>query len=156
MHTLEKTDDYALLLKQVEALVSDEPDDLANLANIASFVYHSIPDLNWVGFYLLKGSDLVLGPFNGLPACTRIPMGKGVCGTAAQRKTVLNIADVHGFEGHIACDSASNSELVVPIILRNQVIGVFDIDSPVHDRFDLALQNFLIEVVQRIQTKKMV
>jgi len=155
MHTLEKTNDYALMLEQIKALIADERDTLANMANIASFVYHSVSDLNWVGFYLLKESDLVLGPFNGLPACTRIKMGKGVCGTSAQTRTVLNVPDVHLFEGHIACDSASNSELVVPVLINNQIYGVFDVDSPLHNRFDPELETFLIDVVKCFVTKKM-
>lgn len=150
MHELNKTEDYKLLLKQAVALIESEPDRLANMANLASFVYHMIPDLNWVGFYLLKGEDLVLGPFNGLPACTRIQMGKGVCGTAAQHKQVLNIENVHLFEGHIACDSASNSECVVPLIHQNKVIGVMDVDSPLLDRFDLSLEEFIIEIVHEL------
>lgn len=155
MHTLEKTNDTTLMLEQIKALIADEPDALANMANIASFVYHSIGDLNWVGFYLLKESDLVLGPFNGLPACTRIKMGKGVCGTSAQTLKVMNIADVHSFEGHIACDSASNSELVVPILINNALFGVFDIDSPIYGRFDPELEFFLVEVVQLFTNRKM-
>ena len=150
MHELNKSDDYSLLLKQVVALIDSEPDRLANMANIASFIYHMIPDLNWSGFYLLKGEDLVLGPFNGLPACTRIPMGKGVCGTSAAFKQVINVENVHNFEGHIACDSASNSELVVPMIYQKQVIGVLDIDSPVLDRFDIKLEEFAIQVVNEL------
>ena len=150
MHELNKSDDYSLLLKQVVALIDSEPDRLANMANIASFIYHMIPDLNWSGFYLLKGEDLVLGPFNGLPACTRIPMGKGVCGTSAAFKQVLKVENVHNFEGHIACDSASNSELVVPMIYQNKVIGVLDIDSPVLDRFDIKLEEFAIQVVNEL------
>jgi GAF domain-containing protein len=153
MHNLEKTNDYTLLLKQVEALIQDEPDYIANMANVASFVYHMITDLNWTGFYLLKEDDLVLGPFNGLPACTRIRIGKGVCGTAAERKQVLNVDDVHLFEGHIACDSASESELVIPVIVHGKVIGVMDIDSPIKNRFDLALEEFMIEVVNLIVRK---
>lgn len=155
MHTLEKTNDTTLMLEQIKALIADEPDALANMANIASFVYHSIGDLNWVGFYLLKESDLVLGPFNGLPACTRIKMGKGVCGTSAQTLKVMNISDVHSFEGHIACDSASNSELVVPILINNVLYGVFDIDSPIYGRFDSELESFLVEVVQLFTNRKM-
>lgn len=153
MHNLEKTNDYGLLLKQVEALISDEPDYIANMANVASFVYHMISDLNWTGFYLLKEDDLVLGPFNGLPACTRIRLGKGVCGTAASRKQVLNVDDVHLFEGHIACDSASESELVIPVIVHGKVIAVMDIDSSIKNRFDLDLEEFMIEVVNLLIKK---
>lgn len=150
MHELNKTNDYTLLLKQAISLIDSEPDRLANMANLASFVYHMISDLNWVGFYLLKGEDLVLGPFNGLPACTRIPLGKGVCGTSASRKQVLNVENVHLFEGHIACDSASNSECVVPMIYQNKVIGVMDVDSPLLDRFDLELEEFIIGIVNEL------
>jgi L-methionine (R)-S-oxide reductase len=151
MHTIEITDDYQLLLKQAQALIKDEPDDLANLANIAAFIYHTIPQLNWVGFYLLKGNDLVLGPFQGLPACTRIPLGKGVCGTAAQRRQTLNIDNVHDFPGHIACDAASLSELVVPIIIDHHLLGVIDLDSPIRNRFDLPLEEFVLKIVELIQ-----
>lgn len=153
MHNLEKTNDYELLLKQVEALIQDEPDYIANMANLASFIFHMIEDLNWTGFYLLKEDDLVLGPFNGLPACTRIRLGNGVCGTAALRKQVLNVDDVHLFEGHIACDSASESELVIPIVVHGKVIGVMDIDSPTKSRFDLELEEFMIEVVNLLIKK---
>jgi L-methionine (R)-S-oxide reductase len=151
MHTIEITEDYTLLYKQAQALIKDEPDDLANLANISSFIYHTIPNLNWVGFYLLKGNDLVLGPFQGLPACTRIPLGKGVCGTAALRRQTLNIENVHDFPGHIACDGASQSELVLPIIIENQLLGVMDLDSPLLDRFDLELEEFMTKIVELIQ-----
>lgn len=151
MHTIEITEDYEQLYAQAKALVEDEPDDLANLANIAAFIYHTIPKLNWVGFYILKGEDLVLGPFQGLPACTRIPLGKGVCGTAAQKRMTMNVDDVHAFPGHIACDAASQSELVIPLIIDHQVIGVMDLDAPVLKRFDLALENFIQRIVDLLQ-----
>ena len=151
MHTIEISDDYSLLLKQAQALIEDESDDLANLANMASFIFHTIPKLNWVGFYILKGENLVLGPFQGKPACTRIPLGQGVCGTAAAKRMTLNIDNVHEFPGHIACDSASNSELVVPLIIDHRVIGVMDLDSPHFNRFDGQLEDFIQSVVELLQ-----
>ncbi len=154
MHTIEKSSDYALLLKQVSALIETETDELANMANISSFIYHQIEGLNWVGFYLLKDQQLVLGPFNGLPACTRIDLNHGVCGTSAYLKQALNVADVHQFKGHIACDSASLSECVVPYIIHDSVIAVFDVDSPLLNRFDLELQRFLEDVVSLLKQKR--
>lgn len=153
MHTLQNTHDYTLLLQQVEALIESESDWLANCANLTSLVYHSLPNLNWVGFYFSRQDDLVLGPFQGLPACTRIQVGKGVCGTSALRQATLNVPDVHQFEGHIACDSASESECVVPLIKHGEVIGVFDVDSPVLNRFDADLQTFLEAAVQLLIKK---
>ena len=108
---------------------------IANMANISALLFNQLEEVNWAGFYLYKDDQLVLGPFQGLPACIRIPMGKGVCGTAAQTGEVLRIADVHAFEGHIACDAASNSEIVIPLKKDGRLLGVLDIDSPVHDRF---------------------
>lgn len=126
---------YASLTQQLTALVDGEPDLIANLANISAFLYDQLPDLNWLGFYLSQGDTLVLGPFQGKVACVRIPFAKGVCGAAASTRTIQRIADVHAFPGHIACDSASNSEIVLPIIVNNKVVAVLDIDSPQHDRF---------------------
>jgi L-methionine (R)-S-oxide reductase len=128
--------DYALLEQQTAALIADEPDVIANLANISALLMDVIEDINWVGFYILKDNQLVLGPFQGKPACVRIPIGKGVCGTAVVEKSIQCIEDVHAFEGHIACDSASNSEIVLPIMLEESVYGVLDIDSPTFARFD--------------------
>ena len=108
---------------------------IANMANISALLFNQLEEVNWAGFYLYKDDQLVLGPFQGLPACIRIPMGKGVCGTAAQTGEVQRIADVHAFEGHIACDAASNSEIVIPLKKDGRLLGVLDIDSPVHDRF---------------------
>jgi GAF domain-containing protein len=127
---------YAEIAGQVQALTEGEPDLVANLANTASLLYHSLLDLNWVGFYLLKDGELVVGPFQGKPACVRIALGKGVCGTAAARRSTVVVANVHEFAGHIACDSASNSEIVVPIVRGNELIGVLDLDSPKFGRFD--------------------
>jgi len=132
-----KPEQYAQLLEQARALLHGERDRIANAANLSALVYHALPELNWVGFYFFDGSELVVGPFQGLPACMRIPLDKGVCGAAARTRTTQRIEDVHAFPGHIACDSASNSELVVPLVLRGQLLGVFDLDSPVHARFDV-------------------
>lgn len=132
-----KPEQYAQLLAQAEALLHGETDRIANAANLSALVYHALPDLNWVGFYLFDGTELVVGPFQGLPACVRIPLDKGVCGAAARTRTTQRVADVHDFPGHIACDSASRSELVVPLAEGDTLIGVFDLDSPVPDRFDV-------------------
>ncbi len=132
-----KPEQYAQLLAQARALVGGEPDRIANAANLSALVYHALPQLNWVGFYFFDGLELVVGPFQGLPACVRIPLDKGVCGAAARTRSTQRVADVHAFEGHIACDSASRSELVVPLHRGDgALIGVFDIDSPIPDRFD--------------------
>lgn len=131
-----KQEAYALLKQQVEAIILDEEDVIANLANVSAVLYEVMEDINWVGFYLLKNNELVVGPFQGKVACSRIPLTKGVCAKAIMTKTIQNIVDVHAFEGHIACDSASNSELVIPIIKNEVAIGVLDIDSPVFSRFD--------------------
>ncbi|PWN56108.1 GAF domain-containing protein [Abyssibacter profundi] len=122
---------------QARALVAGESNRIANLANVAALVFHALDDVNWVGFYLRDEvcNELVLGPFQGKPACIRIPWGRGVCGTAAATATVQRIADVHAFEGHIACDPDSRSELVIPLIDQGDVVGVFDLDSPTIDRF---------------------
>lgn len=131
-----KPEQYAQLLEQARALMHGERDRTANAANLSSLVFHSLPELNWVGFYFFDGTELVVGPFQGHPACVRIALGKGVCGTAAQTRTTQRIADVDAFPGHIPCDSASRSELVVPLYLGERLLGVFDLDSPVLDRFD--------------------
>lgn len=123
------------LSESLLSLIQDEPDALANLANGAALIYHGMTDLNWAGFYLFKENQLILGPFQGKPACIRIPLGKGVCGTAAQNRTAIVVRDVHEFPGHIACDAASASELVIPILRDGRLVGVLDIDSPVKDRF---------------------
>ncbi len=131
-----KPEQYAQLAAQAHALVHGEPDRIANAANLAALVFHSLPDLNWVGFYLYDGKELVVGPFQGLPACVRIPLDKGVCGAAARTRQTQRVADVNAFPGHIACDSASRSELVVPLVHGDELIGVFDLDSPHPGRFD--------------------
>ena len=131
-----KADLYAELAGQLEGITSGEPDEIANLANAAAILFHGLPDLNWVGFYLIQGSELVLGPFQGRPACIRIGLGAGVCGKAAATRETQIVADVHAFPGHIACDAASRSELVVPLVDRGQLLGVLDLDSPRLARFD--------------------
>lgn len=134
--TLPKPALYRQLLQQLNSLIAGERDCIANLANGAALLYHSLPDVNWAGFYLLKGGELVVGPFQGKPACVRIPLGKGVCGTAAAQRTTQVVPDVNQFPGHIFCDSASRSEIVVPMIRNGEVIGVLDLDSPKRARFD--------------------
>jgi len=128
-------DQYNTLAKQLDALLTGETDRIANLSNASALLNQFLPNINWVGFYLLHQDELVLGPFQGLPACVRIPIGRGVCGTAVSQKETLVVRDVHAFPGHIACDAASQSEIVIPLIQQNQVIGVLDIDSPIKDRF---------------------
>jgi L-methionine (R)-S-oxide reductase len=131
-----KAELYALLAEQLRSVLEGERDFIANAANFSSLLYHSLPDLNWAGIYLLKDGELVLGPFQGQPACVRIAIGKGVCGTAAEQRQTILVDNVHEFPGHIACDSASNSEIVVPLIANEQLIGVLDLDSPSFARFD--------------------
>jgi GAF domain-containing protein len=128
---------YAGLARQMEALLTGETDRIANAANFGALVYDVLPDLNWVGFYFFDGRELVVGPFQGKPACVRIALGRGVCGTAAATRTTQLVADVHAFDGHIACDSASNSEIVVPLVAADgSLVGVLDVDSPKLARFD--------------------
>ena len=132
-----KPEQYAQLLEQARALLHDERDRIANAANLSALVYHALPDLNWAGFYFHDGRELVVGPFQGLPACVRIPLDKGVCGAAARTRATQRVADVNAFPGHIACDSASRSELVVPLVAADgRLIGVLDLDSPRPNRFD--------------------
>jgi GAF domain-containing protein len=127
---------YRQLNEQLGALVADERDGLANAANTAALLYEGLPDLNWVGFYFLRGETLLLGPFQGKVACIRIPLGRGVCGTAAQERRTVIVPDVHAFPGHIACDAASRSEIVLPLIRDGVLWGVLDLDSPTPARFD--------------------
>ncbi|TXK74821.1 GAF domain-containing protein [Paenibacillus sp. N3.4] len=149
-----REDKYALLIQQVEALVHDEPNRVANLANAAALLGQFLTDINWVGFYLLdemnEKNELVLGPFQGLPACVRIPLGKGVCGTSAERQETVLVPDVHQFPGHIACDAASQSEIVVPLLQGEVLIGVLDIDSPLKNRFDEIDQHYLEQFVAKL------
>ncbi|MBB3276722.1 MULTISPECIES: GAF domain-containing protein [unclassified Pseudoxanthomonas] len=131
-----KPEQYAQLAAQARALLSGESDHVANAANLSALVYHALPDLNWAGFYFHDGTELVVGPFQGLPACVRIALDKGVCGAAARTRQTQRVEDVEAFPGHIACDSASRSELVVPLVKGDRLIGVLDLDSPRLARFD--------------------
>ncbi|MEG1629093.1 GAF domain-containing protein [Pseudomonas sp.] len=131
---------YGLLAAQLEALFADERDFIANAAQFSAFLYSQVEDLNWAGFYLNRNEELVLGPFQGQVACVRIPFGRGVCGAAAASREIQRVEDVHAFPGHIACDSASNSELVIPLIKEGRLIGVLDLDSPRLARFSAADQ----------------
>ena len=133
---LDKPDLYSELQKEISAILAGERDFIANMANTAAILFHTLPNLNWAGFYLFKQDQLVLGPFQGKPACIRIAMGRGVCGTAAQRRETIVVPDVHAFPGHIACDDASRSEIVLPLVFQSRLIGVMDLDSPSVGRFD--------------------
>ncbi len=133
-----------------ESIIAGEKSLIANMANLCSIIFHYYEDLNWAGFYLFDGKELVLGPFQGLPACIRIPLGKGVCGRAAQTNQIQNIDNVHKFDGHIACDSASNSELVIPIFKNDKLIGVLDIDSTKFDRFNLEIAYELNKCIEHL------
>ncbi|MCE2595820.1 GAF domain-containing protein [Motilimonas cestriensis] len=145
--------DYQLLTQQALALIEDEPDLIANLSNISALLNMNLSDINWVGFYLHKGEQLVLGPFQGNVACVRIDLDKGVCGKAFRSNTIQRIADVHEFPGHIACDAASQSEIVLPINVDGQTVAVLDIDSPSLNRFTEIDQQGLSEFIEHIQAK---
>jgi L-methionine (R)-S-oxide reductase len=134
----DKAQGYPRLAAELEALLAGERDLVANAANTAALLFNALPEVNWVGFYFLKGTELVVGPFQGQPACVRIALGRGVCGTAARERRTLIVPDVHAFPGHIACDVASRSEIVVPLLAANALLGVLDIDSPRPARFDAA------------------
>lgn len=136
MYQGKKEKNYELVQKQLSALLEGETNRIANLSNAAALLNQFLDEINWVGFYLYEEDQLILGPFQGLPACVRIPMGRGVCGTSAATGKTLRIEDVHQFPGHIACDAASRSEIVIPLMQGGQLIGVLDIDSPITDRFD--------------------
>ncbi|MGR5868466.1 GAF domain-containing protein [Bacillus pacificus] len=141
---------YETVIKQLDALLTGESNVVANLSNASALLNQFLDRVNWVGFYVTEGNQLVLGPFQGMPACVHIPFGRGVCGVAAETKTTQLVADVHQFPGHIACDSASNSEIVVPIIKDGNVIGVLDIDSPEKNRFDEVDQRYLEKFVETL------
>ena len=147
--------DYITLCDSLRSLISGVPHIQANLANASALLYNELPDLNWAGFYLFDGEKLVLNSFQGKPACIEIPLSRGVCGAAARDQETLVVPDVHAFPGHIACDSASNSEIVVPLIVSDRLFGVLDIDSPVFDRFDendkSGLENFAKILCQEIE-----
>ena len=143
--------DYKMLKKEIDALTQGVPYETANLANASAALRQAMGNINWVGFYLMEMGKLVLGPFQGKPACIEIPLGRGVCGTAAQEKRTVLVEDVHQFPGHIACDSASNSEIVVPIFKNGAVYGVLDIDSPYVSRFTIEDQRELEEIVKILE-----
>ncbi|MCM3786980.1 GAF domain-containing protein [Domibacillus indicus] len=147
-----KPEQYSLVNKQLEALLTGETNTIANLANASALLGQFLPRINWVGFYVLdeNKNGLVLGPFQGLPACVRIPFGKGVCGTAAAERKTLRIEDVHAFPGHIACDAASRSEIVVPLIKDGELLGVLDIDSPETNRFDEEDEEGLVQFAETL------
>jgi len=134
----DKPQGYAELARELKALLLGESDLIANAANTCALIFEALPEVNWAGFYFLKAGELVVGPFQGRPACVRIALGRGVCGTAAAERRTILVPDVHQFPGHIACDSASRSEIVVPLILRGELFGVLDLDSPRPGRFDAA------------------
>ena len=136
------------LVDQAQALLSGQNDRIANAANLSALLFHVLEDVNWVGFYFLKGDQLVVGPFQGKPACVHIPLGKGVCGKAASSLQTLRVADVLSFEGHIACDADSRSEIVIPLVKDGELLGVLDIDSPLENRFDEDDERFLAEIAQ--------
>lgn len=142
-----KTELYAQLLPQITSLLQGETDPVANMANLAAALYHHLPQINWAGFYVLRGDELVLGPFQGKPACVRLYRGRGVCWAAVEKRETLIVPDVHTFAGHIACDSASQSEIVVPILKGSEVWGVLDVDAPIKARFDDADKDFLEQAV---------
>jgi L-methionine (R)-S-oxide reductase len=143
-----KPEQYAQLAEQARALLAGESDRIANAANLSALVYHALPALNWVGFYFFDGKELVVGPFQGLPACIRIPLDKGVCGAAASTGLTQRVDDVDAFPGHIACDSASRSELVVPLFRGDALVGVFDLDSPDPGRFDVEDQKGIEDIAR--------
>ena len=143
-----KGETYEGLAAQLRALVEGEEDFIANAANFSSLLFYALPDLNWAGLYLLKGGELVLGPFQGRPACVRIPLGSGVCGTAAAARRTIVVPNVNEFPGHIACDAASNSEVVVPLMKGDELLGVLDLDSPSVGRFDAEDAKGLEELVK--------
>jgi GAF domain-containing protein len=147
-----KQQHYSELAQQVEAVVAGESDFVANMANVSAILYWALNNVNWAGFYIVKEGQLVLGPFHGQPACIRIPIGKGVCGTAVSENSIQLIDDVHQFFGHIACDAVSNSEIVLPIRHNNHIIAVLDIDSPKIGRFDLEDKIGLSRIVEILQT----
>ncbi|MFS1517598.1 GAF domain-containing protein [Bacillus sp. SCS-151] len=148
-----KEENYELVIKQLHALIEGEKNDIANLANAAALLNQFLDYINWVGFYLTDHphDELVLGPFQGLPACVRIPFGKGVCGTAAKQNKTIRVADVHQFPGHIACDAVTQSEIVIPLVKNNKVIGVLDIDSPIKNRFNEQDEKFLEKFTRKLE-----
>ncbi|NBD23201.1 GAF domain-containing protein [Paenibacillus glycinis] len=149
-YTESKAQNYELVIRQLQALLEGESDRIANLSNSSALLNQFLDDINWVGFYVYRDGELVLGPFQGLPACVRIPLNRGVCGKAAAERTTVRVANVHEFPGHIACDAASQSEIVIPIVKDGELVGVLDIDSPLLDRFDEEDQHYLEKFVARL------
>jgi GAF domain-containing protein len=147
-----RSEQFTVVLEQLKSLIHDEPSSIANLANASALLNSFLTEINWVGFYLYDGQELVLGPFQGLPACIRIPLNRGVCGTAAAERKTMVVNDVHEFPGHIACDAAANSEIVVPLIKNGELLGVLDIDSPMKGRFDHEEQLFLEQFAEIISS----
>lgn len=147
VYTESREKNYEVVLEQLRALIDGEEDVIANLANASALLNQFLDNINWVGFYLWKDDELVLGPFQGLPACIRIPYDKGVCGTAVKERKTMLVPNVHEFPGHIACDARSQSEIVIPLIVRDEVVGVLDIDSPILNRFDEIDQTYLEQFV---------
>ncbi|MBN6206883.1 GAF domain-containing protein [Ralstonia pickettii] len=150
-YSKDRIKDYELLIKQLQALSEDEDDQIALLSNASSLLNQFLDEVNWVGFYIWKEDELVLGPFQGLPACVRIPYGKGVCGTAIKEQKTQRVQDVQAFPGHIACDAASQSEIVVPIIIDDELFGVLDIDSPIKNRFDETDEKYLEKFIEVLE-----
>lgn len=150
MNERSKADIYQRLRVSLDGLIAEQTDFLANISNFAALVFNTLPDLNWTGFYLLRGTDLVLGPFQGKPACSCIAMGDGVCGTAALRRAAVLVPDVHAFPGHVVCDEASQSEMVLPVLKDGHLIGVFDLDSPTLGRFDEEDRRGLEQMLQHL------
>jgi len=150
MNIEEKEENYEMLYDSMKALIEDEKDWIANLANVSALLFNHLEKVNWAGFYLMKEGELVLGPFQGKPACIRIEVGSGVCGSAVEDRKTYVVDNVHQFEGHIACDAASNSEIVVPLFYEDQVIGVLDIDSPIKSNFDDVDKKYLEKMVNHL------
>jgi len=138
--------DHQNVIEQAKSLLEGEHDLIANAANISALLFYALDEVSWAGFYFLQGEELIVGPFQGRPACVRIPLGKGVCGTAAQTRQVQRVADVHAFQGHIACDISSRSEIVIPLVRNGELIGVLDLDSPIKTRFVADDEVFLNEI----------
>lgn len=150
MNKVQKEENYKMLYDSMKALIEDERDWIANLANVSALLFNHLEKVNWAGFYLVKEGELILGPFQGKPACIRIEVGSGVCGSAVKDKKTYLVDDVHQFEGHIACDAASNSEIVIPLFYEDKVVGVLDIDSPVKGNFDLVDKKYLEKMVRHL------
>jgi len=150
VYTKSREENYEIVIRQLESLIDGEEDLVANMANASALLHHFLANINWVGFYIWKENELVLGPFQGLPACIRIPYGKGVCGTAVKKQETIVVPNVNEFPGHIVCDAQSKSEIVVPLIKDGEILGVLDIDSPIYNRFDETNRYYLEKFVQTL------